>query len=119
MLLALQEDDREEQHPSPEPSRKPAGWHWWCAPWIRNSSYVPLQGYLAPAPGGVDAMYAWTHPGANGQAVSICEVEGGWTLIHEDLTAAQHSAGAHFSSTNSPNVMGVLDGRRWAARPDS
>jgi len=50
--------------------------------------YVPLQGYLGPAPGGVDALYASTQPGGNGKDVTICDVEGGWTLNHEDLTAA-------------------------------
>jgi len=51
-------------------------------------NYVPLQGYLGPAPGGVDAMYAWMQARGNGEGVTICDVEGGWTLNHEDLTAA-------------------------------
>jgi Subtilase family len=65
----------------------------WEAPAILESpaatpNYVPLQGYLGPAPGGVDALYAWTQPGGNGEGITICDVEGGWTLNHEDLTAA-------------------------------
>jgi len=65
----------------------------WEAPVVPESpattpNYVSLQGYLGPALGGVDAFYAWTQPGGNGQGITICDVEGGWTLNHEDLTAA-------------------------------
>ena len=51
-------------------------------------NYVSLQGYLAPAPGGIDAVYAATQPGGNGNGVTICDIEGGWVLNHEDVTAA-------------------------------
>lgn len=51
-------------------------------------NYVPLQGYLGPVEGGVDALYSWAQPGGNGRDVTICDVEGAWTLNHEDLTAA-------------------------------
>lgn len=51
-------------------------------------NFVPLQGYLAPAPGGIDAVYATSQQGGNGDGVTICDVEGGWVLNHEDVTAA-------------------------------
>jgi hypothetical protein len=43
------------------------------------------QGYLDPAPGGVDARYAWTVPGGDGSGVSVIDVEGEWRFSHEDL----------------------------------
>ncbi len=43
------------------------------------------QGYLNPAPGGIDAVYAWTYPGGRGAGVKLVDVEAGWHLDHEDL----------------------------------
>ena len=50
--------------------------------------FEPLQGYLAPAIGGLDARFAWTIPGGTGTGVSICDMEYGWNLHHEDLPIA-------------------------------
>jgi hypothetical protein len=44
------------------------------------------QGYLAAAPGGINARHAWTVPGGDGAGVDFIDVEQGWTLNHEDLT---------------------------------
>lgn len=46
------------------------------------------QGYEDPAPGGVDAEFAWTVTGGDGTGVQFIDMEQGWTLNHEDLTAA-------------------------------
>jgi hypothetical protein len=46
------------------------------------------QGYLQPAPGGIDAAYAWGFPGGDGAGIGFVDMEQGWTLNHEDLTAA-------------------------------
>ena len=43
------------------------------------------QTYLNPAPGGIDAKYAWTIPGGKGRLVRIIDIEAGWNLSHEDL----------------------------------
>ncbi|MFJ8635382.1 S8 family peptidase [Streptomyces sp. NPDC093568] len=43
------------------------------------------QGYLRPAPEGVDAHWAWQRPGGAGQGVTVIDVEGSWQLGHEDL----------------------------------
>jgi subtilase family protein len=43
------------------------------------------QGYLRPAPEGVDADWAHTQPGGIGTGVQIVDVEGAWQLSHEDL----------------------------------
>lgn len=46
------------------------------------------QGYLAPAPMGIDALYAWKLEGGDGRGVDFVDIEQGWTLDHEDLAGA-------------------------------
>jgi len=43
------------------------------------------QGYLDPAPNGIDARFAWTQAGGTGTGVKIYDIEYGWNLNHEDL----------------------------------
>lgn len=57
---------------------------------IHTPRYDERQGYLAPAPGGVDAAAAWRHPGGAGDGVWFADVEGGWNLGHEDLAGVDH-----------------------------
>jgi len=45
------------------------------------------QGYLDPAPDGIDAEYAWTFTGGDGAGQRFIDLEQGWTLDHEDITA--------------------------------
>lgn len=45
------------------------------------------QGYLDPAPDGIDAEYAWTFPGGDGAGQRFIDLERGWTLDHEDIAA--------------------------------
>ncbi|MES5822424.1 S8 family peptidase [Streptomyces sp. RG80] len=45
------------------------------------------QGYLRPAPEGIDAHWAWQRPGGTGRGVTVIDVEGSWQLGHEDLAA--------------------------------
>lgn len=47
--------------------------------------FTARQGYLDAAPGGIDALYAWTVPGGTGQGVRIIDLEGSWNFSHEDL----------------------------------
>lgn len=47
------------------------------------------QGYLNPAPGGVDARFAWTKSGGRGAGVGLIDIEGGWTFSHIDLLQNQ------------------------------
>jgi subtilisin family serine protease len=51
---------------------------------IKTPEYDPLQGYLAPAPAGIDARFAW-QLGLRGGGVWFADVEGGWNTSHEDL----------------------------------
>jgi hypothetical protein len=50
-----------------------------------TQDFSPRQGYLRPAPEGVDAFYAWTLAGGNGAGVRIIDLEWSWRLNHEDL----------------------------------
>lgn len=51
--------------------------------------FTSRQGYLDPAPNGVDARYAWTLPGGDGAGIRIIDVEGAWRFTHEDLLENQ------------------------------
>lgn len=52
------------------------------------------QGYLAAAPDGINARYAWPQAGGlgftggDGAGIEFVDLEQGWTLNHEDLAAA-------------------------------
>jgi hypothetical protein len=51
-----------------------------------TQDFTELQGYLDPAPGGVDARHAWTFDGGNGAGVGIIDIEGAWRFSHEVLS---------------------------------
>jgi hypothetical protein len=71
------------------------------------------QGYLEPAPEGIDARHAWTVPGGTGAGVQIIDVDAGWRFAHEDL---QHQGGVAGGTPNDTvaarnqgtNAIGVL-----------
>jgi hypothetical protein len=52
-----------------------------------DDTYSPTQGYLDPAPDGIDARYAWTLTGGDGAGIAFIDLEQGWVPTHEDLTA--------------------------------
>jgi subtilisin family serine protease len=52
---------------------------------VRTPPYQERQGYLHPAPSGIDAPSAWAKPGGRGDAVWFADVEGAWNTAHEDL----------------------------------
>jgi len=56
---------------------------------IATPSFFDMQGYLKPAPGGIDAIYAWTKPGGKGTGIKIIDIEGAWNFDHEDLQENQ------------------------------
>ncbi|GAA4038327.1 S8 family peptidase [Streptomyces shaanxiensis] len=80
--------------------------------------YSGRQGYLRPAPEGVDAHWAWQRPGGAGQGVTVIDVEGSWQLGHEDLAAklAGVVVGSPLSDLAWRNhgtaVIGVIGGDR-------
>ena len=51
---------------------------------LTTPSFEEYQGYLAPAPGGIDAPAAWRQ-GLRGAGVWFADIEGGWNATHEDL----------------------------------
>ncbi|MFN0248519.1 MAG: S8 family peptidase [Kofleriaceae bacterium] len=51
---------------------------------IITPSFESYQGYLGPAPHGIDAPAAWRR-GQRGAGVWFADIEGGWNAKHEDL----------------------------------
>lgn len=78
-------------------------------------NFQSLQGYLNPAPQGVDALYAWTQAGGTGQGVKVVDVEPGWQTTHEDMPALFHvdsSMSTYWSSAqHGTAVVGVMAGK--------
>jgi hypothetical protein len=70
------------------------------------------QGYLDPAPDGIDAEYAWTFLGGDGAGQNVIDLERGWTLNHEDLVAKGgallHGAIRDGSRAHGTSVLGEL-----------
>src|SRR5258706_6518859 len=71
------------------------------APPVQTPDFTVRQGYLDPAPGGIDARFAWTQAGGSGAGVRIVNVEGAWRFTHEDLTVSQ---GGVIGGTPSANI---------------
>ncbi|WP_372352076.1 S8 family peptidase [Streptomyces sp. KL116D] len=80
--------------------------------------FTGRQGYLGPAPAGIDAQWAWQRLGGNGEGISVIDVEGAWQLGHEDLSAklAGIVVGTPISDVAWRNhgtaVLGVIGGDR-------
>jgi hypothetical protein len=70
------------------------------------------QGYLDPAPDGIDAEFAWPRaggvgfPGGDGAGLNVIDMERGWTLNHEDLNA-QGATLLHGSIRNGSRAHGT------------
>ncbi len=80
--------------------------------------FTSRQGYLRPAPEGVDAYWAWQRPGGSGQGVTVIDVEGAWQFGHEDLSAKLSGVVAGTPLTDlawrnhGTAVIGVIGGDR-------
>ncbi|MFP2910080.1 S8 family peptidase [Pyxidicoccus sp. 3LFB2] len=76
--------------------------------------YESRQGYLSPAPSGIDARYAWTVAGGAGAGVRIVDVEGGWRTTHEDMPALFFQGGGQVNDIGWRNhgtaVLGEMVG---------
>lgn len=77
--------------------------------------FVSRQGFLGPAPAGIDAGYAWTVPGGRGANVQVIDCEGAWRFTHEDLRVNQGGAiGTQTTDIGWRNhgtaVLGVISG---------
>jgi hypothetical protein len=67
------------------------------------------QGYLSPAPGGIDALTAWTYAGGRGQGIRVVDIEGGYKG-HADHKPLHSIVGHHVNNFREHGraVVGVL-----------
>jgi hypothetical protein len=65
-----------------------------------TADFTLRQEYLNPAPGGVDARFAWTINGGSGAGSKIIDIEGAWRFSHEDLLQNQGGVVAGVQSTD-------------------
>ncbi len=78
-------------------------------------NFVNRQGYLNPAPEGIDARYAWTFNGGTGADINIIDLEWGWNFNHEDLRNMQGGVVGGINSSNNNHgtaVIGEIGGDR-------
>lgn len=70
------------------------------------------QGYLMPAPLGVDAYFAWGKPGGAGQYTRVVDVEVSWDFSHEDIPQPFVAIGsfdpAPANSNHGTAVLGII-----------
>ena len=86
-LNALPEIETVYPQPIPMPAFEP----------LPTPNWQPDQGYLNPAPQGIDAYFSWGIPGSKGESIRVCDIEGNWVFSHEDLSKAHgdiHLGGA-------------------------
>jgi serine protease len=62
-------------------------------------NFQSQQGYLNPAPQGIDALYAWTITGGRGSNVKFVDMEYAWRTTHEDFPSPLF----HYHTPNPPN----------------
>lgn len=83
---------------------------------VTTPSFESYQGYLGPAPHGIDAPAAWRR-GQRGAGVWFADIEGGWNAEHEDLPGdrIQHVGGTKFRDpmwrAHGTAVLGEVVGR--------
>lgn len=76
-----------------------------------NDPLAALQGYLLPAPFGVDALFAWSLAGADGANVRFLDIERGWQLNHEDLVGggiAELNVSVPGNEQHSTECLGIV-----------
>lgn len=82
---------------------------------LSTPNYVLNQGYLNPAPSGIDAKYAWTQAGGSGKNAIIVDIEYSFNKTHEDLKSTTIVGGAMyngFGNDHGTAVLGELIGLR-------
>jgi subtilisin family serine protease len=83
---------------------------------ITTPSFESYQGYLGPAPHGIDAPAAWRR-GLRGGGVWFADIEGAWNAAHEDLPGdrIKHVAGTQIRDpswrAHGTAVLGEVVGR--------
>ncbi len=77
---------------------------------VNNQSPIH-QGYLKPAPTGIDAVYAWGVKGGDGKGLKFIDIEQGWALPPEKFTIESlPCTGINFSvfKDHGEAVLGVI-----------
>ncbi len=115
-----------ESPPTRPPTVNPSDDPSYLANWSRidsNGNPDPFvgQSYLTPAPVGIDAKYAWDiekpsplgfgKQGGDGNGLHFVDIEQGWTLDHEDLTAAnipQSNGANRYFKGHGTAVLGIV-----------
>jgi List-Bact-rpt repeat protein len=94
--------------PPPPPGRRAAA----------SPDFTSRQGYLGPAPDGIDARFARTQTGGDGAGVRLVDLEYSWVLSHEDLQLGGISLGGacdpFCADDHGTAVLGMLVGRQNA-----
>ncbi|HET7240378.1 MAG TPA: S8 family serine peptidase, partial [Gemmatimonadales bacterium] len=82
---------------------------------LASPDFTGRQGYLGPAPDGLDARFARTQTGGDGAGVKLIDVEYSWVLSHEDLQLDGASLGGacnpFCADDHGTAVLGMLAGR--------
>jgi List-Bact-rpt repeat protein len=82
---------------------------------LASPDFTGRQGYLGPAPDGLDARFARTQTGGDGAGVKLIDVEYSWLLSHEDLQLDGASLGGacdpFCADDHGTAVLGMLAGR--------
>ncbi|MCP4995723.1 MAG: S8 family serine peptidase, partial [Gammaproteobacteria bacterium] len=85
---------------------------------VDDTPHFADQGYLDPAPVGIDAGYAWPRAdgtgftGGDGAGISVIDMEQGWTLNHQDMNAhgakLLHGTIRDKSRSHGTSMLGVI-----------
>ena len=83
-----------------------------------DDAFAGSQGYLEPAPVGVNARWAWTQTSGDGSKAEVIDLEQGWILDHVDLVGhppmlvhGQNRDGVgSYQGNHGTAVLGVLAG---------
>jgi len=115
-----------ESPPTRPPAVNPSNDPLYPPNWSRldsNGAPYPFvgQSYLTPAPVGIDAKYAWdiekpppagfSKSGGDGRGLHFVDIEQGWTLNHQDLTAANippSNGGNLYYPGHGTAVLGIV-----------
>lgn len=83
--------------------------------WLDTPDLSSQQGYLDPAPVGIDARFAWGIEGGKGRLFKLIDVEYDWQTNHEDFSRSSFWGGRSVCSSVTPDadhgtaVMGIVN----------
>ncbi|SDL23264.1 S8 family serine peptidase [Nonomuraea jiangxiensis] len=92
-------------YPSPDPVPPPASQDVESAA-AATPDFTGMQGYLRPAPQGINADFSRRDPRARGTGIRIVDLEYDWNMAHEDL---QLNSSSDLGGTVFPRYTGFAD----------